>query len=404
MIFTLIKNEIIKILKRPKTWIVFGLFFLSVVGMVFISYKEDKIERYYTTPDGVIERLNREKEYYESSLKHAKEEGEDKKVIVSQIEEQIKDINKKIQRQEDIKANTRSEDIWKAELLEEKKDIEKELKDGQFNNESEESKKKRIEEIDKSIAENKRPIEEWEFNGINFGRGITETIGIVILILGIATFMSDIVSGESTPATLKFLLVQPISRGKVIFSKFIAVTLVVITMICGSELLGILGIGAVKGFDGADTLKTVGVEYQWTTVEGQAEKVITEVKDTGHNITRLQELVQIYGMQVLYIIACCAFVLLISTIFKSSMISMAVSLIISIASTILCIIPAIGKRFANYVFLNYGAPAKVIEGNVAYSFHNTNFSVSLGIIIMCIVIVVSYALSHIVFSKKDMLV
>ena len=63
--------------------------------------------------------------------------------------------------------------------------------------------------------------------------------------------MSDIVSGESTPATLKFLLVQPISRAKVILSKFIAVVITVVGMIAGLEVAAYGVIGAFTGFDAA---------------------------------------------------------------------------------------------------------------------------------------------------------
>ena len=65
-------------------------------------------------------------------------------------------------------------------------------------------------------------------------------LGMAILVAGIAVFMSDIVSGECTPATLKFLLIQPVTRGKVLLSKFIAVTITVLTMILGAELVGFL--------------------------------------------------------------------------------------------------------------------------------------------------------------------
>lgn len=400
MIFTLIRNEIIKILKRPKTWIVFGLFFLCVSGMIFISYREDKSMRHYTTPEGKIENLKSQKEYYENRLKKAKETGGDKEFA----EEQIKEIDNKIKKQEERKANGNTEDSWKEDLIDEKEELQNQLKDNTLLEEDKDSINKRIDDINKSLSQNKKPVENWEFNAINFGKGVTDTIGLVILILGIAIFMSDIVSGESTPATLKFLLVQPISRGKVIFAKFIAVTLIVITMIGGSEILAFLGVGAVKGFDGADTLVTVGKSYEWTTIEGSTEKMLNVVKDSGFEVTRGHELLQIFGMQMLFIVACCAFILLISTIFKSSMISMAISLTISVASTMLCMVPSIGKNIAHLIFLNYGSPSKIIEGNISLVFSNTNFSVNFGLALMVGVIVVSYALSHVVFCKKDMLI
>lgn len=401
MIFTLIKNEIIKILKKPKTIIIFSLFLVFVAGMIFIDYKNDEYTRYYNTPDGKIETLKSQKSYFESRLKEIDNVSS---VDYDSTKNQINTINEKIQKQEQIKASGNTKDYWKEDLIEQKEDLNKSLEEGLLTTNEKNNINKRIDEIDTILEKGKRPVEEWEFNAINFAKGFMETVGFVILVLGIGAFMSDIVSGESTPATLKFLLVQPISRGKVILSKFIAVVLVVVTMICGSEILGFLGVGAFKGFNGADELVTVGTKYEWTTSEETAEKVISQVANSGHDITRAQEIIQMFGLQILFIITCCAFIMLISTIFKSSMVSMAVSLIISVGSTMICTVPSVGKRIAHLIFLNYGSPAKIIEGNIAVMFGNTNFAVSFAIALMFIITIISYALSHIVFCKKDMLV
>ena len=58
MIFTLIKNELIKISKRSKTWIVFALFAICVVGIGIISNIDAKNIAYNNTPEGRIESLS----------------------------------------------------------------------------------------------------------------------------------------------------------------------------------------------------------------------------------------------------------------------------------------------------------------------------------------------------------
>ena len=84
---------------------------------------------------------------------------------------------------------------------------------------------------------------------------------------------------------------------------------------------------------------------------------------------------------------------------------MAVSMIISIASTMMCLMSSsLGKKVSHLIFLNYGNTTNVISGDVARVFNNTNFSVSLGVSLMVSTIVVSYVLSHIIFTKKDILV
>ena len=50
MLFTLVKNELIKIFSRTKTWIVVGLFAILVSGLAVINYKEAKNAEYSYSP------------------------------------------------------------------------------------------------------------------------------------------------------------------------------------------------------------------------------------------------------------------------------------------------------------------------------------------------------------------
>ena len=42
MLFTLIKNELIKLMKKSKTWIVFALFATFISITIFVQYRGDK--------------------------------------------------------------------------------------------------------------------------------------------------------------------------------------------------------------------------------------------------------------------------------------------------------------------------------------------------------------------------
>lgn len=406
ILFNLIKNEMIKILKRTKTWIVFGLFFVCVVGTMFLNNYSAKEVARYNSPEGRIEQLNNQKKYLNQKIDSDKQYGDEySNQERLSLEQELKKVEEDINIQEQRKDKADDPELWKLELQDEKEELQKQVNDSTVPDRYKTYSKERIEQIDTYLDENKKPVEQWEFNAINYAKGFIGTIGIVILVLGIATFMSDIVSGESTPATLKFLLVQPISRGKVILSKFISVTLTVLIMICGLELVAFGVVGAIKGFDGAQMQDKVGVQYEWTTPEDGGEPVISPVENSGESIERVEALVQSFGLQILFIVACCALVMLISVIFKSSMISMAVSMIISIASTMMCLMSSsLGKKVSHLIFLNYGNTTNVISGDVAKVFNNTNFSVSLGVSLMVSTIVVSYVLSHIIFTKKDILV
>lgn len=404
-LFTLIKNELIKITKRAKTWIVFGLFLICIIGTMFLNHYSDKTMRYHSSPEGRIEQLNHQKEYLTDNIKRAKEYNDEySKQEILESEKQLKEVEEDIKLQEERKGKKEEPDIWKSDLINEKKELQNLIDDTSYPERYKTYQKERMEEIDNYLNKDIKPVETWEFNAINYGRGFIETIGLIILVLGIAVFMSDIVSGESTPATLKFLLVQPISRGKVVLSKFIAVTLTVVVMICGLEMAAFGAVGLVKGFDGASMSTKIGVQHEWVMEEGATEEILSVVENSGVVTTRLNELVQSFGLQILFIIACCALVLLVSILFKSSMIAMAVSLIISVVGTVLCMMSSLGRKVAHLIFLNYGNTTSVVSGDVAYMFQNPQFSVALGVGLMCSTIIACLALSYIIFNKKDILI
>jgi len=407
MIFTLVKNELIKILKRGKTWIVFGLFALAVVGAGFLNNHQAKQAEYYKSPQGQIENLNRNLDMYNKEIKNLESNQEaSAKMELERVTSSIEEIKGQIKVQEERLNNADAPNAWKTELEQEKKSLETQLDDKSIPEEYKTNQKTRIAQINVFLDKDSKPVEEWEFNSYNYANGLLQIIGLIILVSGIAVFMSDIVSGESTPPTLKFLLVQPISRGKVILSKFIAVVITVVGMIGGLELAAFGIIGAIGGFNGGQMPKIIGTQYQWdySNLSSSGEPILNQIQNSGVTSTRAEALFQSFGLEILFIIACCAFIFLISSIFKSSMITMAISVIISVASTMVCLMSATVGKAAHLIFLNYGATNSVIDGSVAQSFNNPNFSVGLGAALMVGTIVVSYIIAHVVFSKKDFLI
>lgn len=414
MIFILVKNELIKILKRSKTWIVFGLFALAVIGSGFLSNYSAKQTAYYNSPQGQIDNLNRSIEYTNQDIKSLESSANPPKGEIEERKSRLEETKAQIKIQEERLKNADTPDGWKINLEQEKKSIEKSLEEtgeevSVEKNMSEEYKtyqETRLVEINKYLDNNLKPIEAWEFDAFNYGDELLQIIGLIILVSGIAVFMSDIVSGESTPPTLKFLLVQPISRGKVILSKFIAVVITVVSMICGLEIAGFGVVGAIAGFGGGQMSKVIGTQYQWdySNIAETGVPILNQIKNSGVNSTRANALLQSFGLEILFIIACCALIFLVSSIFKSSMITMAISVIVSVASTMVCLMSSTVGKVAHLIFLNYGATNRVIDGTVAIGFNNPNFSVGLGAGLMIGTIVVSYIIAHIVFSKKDILV
>ena len=266
MIFTLVKNELIKVLKRGKTWVVFGLFALAMIGFIFIAKMEAKNMTYQQSPQGQIEMLNSSLDWKKDDLKHneeyLKEIENNNSVNTSEIEqikesikytkEDIKSIENDIKEQEKLLVKGKSD--WKVTLKASNDNLKKNLEEAKLTNSDKEYIYNLSSQIKKNnyfLDNNIEPIQDWGFYPSNIGIKIMKIFGMIMLAAGIAVFMSDIVSGECTPATLKFLLVQPISRSKVILSKFIAIVITVVGMICGLEVVAFGVIGAITGFDAA---------------------------------------------------------------------------------------------------------------------------------------------------------
>lgn len=420
MIFTLVKNELIKVLKRGKTWVVFGLFALAMIGFIFIAKMEAKNMTYQQSPQGQIEMLNSSLDWKKDDLKHneeyLKEIENNKSVNKSEIEqikesikytkEDIKSIENDIKEQEKLLVKGKSD--WKVTLKASNDNLKKNLEEAKLTNSDKEYIYNLSSQIKKNnyfLDNNIEPIQDWGFYPSNIGIKIMKIFGMIMLAAGIAVFMSDIVSGECTPATLKFLLVQPISRSKVILSKFIAIVITVVGMICGLEVVAFGVIGAITGFDAAKMPIELGLKYklnEQALINGYRQLEV--VKDSGYNSTMGNYVLESFLLQVLFIVACCAFIFMISALFKSTMITMAFSVIVSVAATALSMMSGKIGEYAHLIFLNYGNTPDVIEGSIATTYINPNFTPQLGVSLMVGTIIVSYIIANIVFSRRDMLV
>lgn len=412
----LIKNEIIKILKRGKTWVIFALFILTAVAILFASIMDEKSIIRRNSPEyklsmekDNINWINKDIKESEDQiksngknqqeLKNAELHLESLKSNKVESENRIKELEKKIE------AGSK-EDDWKEETKLEIKNIQQDMNNENLPQTYKVMNKKRIDNLQYHLDNNIKPIESWQVNGQNYLLSFIGFLGSGILLIGISLFMSDIVSGECTPATFKFLLTQPISRGKVLFSKLVSVILVSLSMILGVELLFFLGVGVTKGFMPSTYLMEYGVKYQVDTskiVDGVHP--LMEVANSGSIIGVNEFVIKALLLQVLFIITCCVFVFMISTLFKSSMITMAVSIAFIIFSSAIINMLNKAKQYAQLFFMSYSDSVSLMKSNLVYYYgNNINMTISNGIIVMIVTIVICYLIAHISFVKKDMLI
>ncbi|ACD51317.1 ABC transporter permease [Clostridium botulinum] len=404
MIFLLIKNELIKILKRTKTWIIFGLFLVFMGVCMYGLYNEDKNRQMYNSSEYKIEQFEKSIEYTKEEIN--KIENSKDKEYLNTLQEDLKHYEEEKVKYKNQIINPDNAEQWKLDVTEEIKNHEENLKDKDITEEDKTWISERINKLKYLEDNNIKPLYGYEFNAYNYINTILAVLGVALLAIGISVFMSDIVSGESTPPTLKFLLVQPVSRGKVLLSKFIAVIITAITMIVSTEILTFLGIGLAKGFKSGGYPKTMGVKYflDSSNISVQGYPDLIRLANTGKLGTFNELIIKSLLLQVLFIITCCSFVFLISTLFKNSNVTMAISIIIAAAGTIVFQIFDFSSKFAHLIFFSYASVSEVITGDIAYMYRNVNITPSNGIIVMIVTTIISYTIAHVVFKNKEILI
>ncbi|NKF07789.1 ABC transporter permease subunit [Clostridium gasigenes] len=413
MLFVLIKNELRKLIAKPKTWIVFILFAIFVGITIFGQYKVDKSMRYNSSPEYQLENAKSNLEYYTVEINKINDTAEDKKAgyvetLNSYVAEKAK-VEESIKAYEDMIKNGNDEEVWKLELdnqINNQKETIKSLEDKGINeyNQNQYLKIKQELEYNNNLKDNNiKPLNGWEFEAYAHMKTLMGILGMGILVAGIAVFMSDIVSGECTPATLKFLLVQPIKRGAVLLSKFISVVIMVLAMILGLELTGFGVMNALSKIEGGSYPVIIGKIYESKiNVGGLAE--ISEKVGTGNMVTNNEMFIKALILQALFIITTCAVIFLISSIIKSSMVTMGLSVILLVFATILSVALSSVKKIAHLLFVNYGDPIGLLTGDSVFMYNNVNMTIKMGIIVMIITTVVSYVIAHVVFTKRDILI
>lgn len=408
MLFTLVKNEFIKLFKKAKTWIVFVLFILFIGLNVFSQYQTDKRVSETMTPEYKLNSAEVELSYINEELELLEKQEDTNPEYSEHLKQRKESAEATIEKYTGIVKNGEEYDEWELQLEESIKNAE-EMIEIYSQYEDDWSKRYKIqaeEELKtyKYIQDNNlEAIYNWQFQGYAYMENLFEFFGMAILVVGIAVFMSDIVSGECTPATLKFLLIQPVTRGKVLLSKFIAVTLTVLTMILGAELLGFLFVKVVGGIDGSTYPITINKVFE-KVINEEGIGVVREIAGSGQMVTNSQYLIEAILLQALFIFATCAVIFMISTIIKSSMITMATSVITTVFVTIAFNSISALENIAHFVFFNYADTMTLLTGDIVYRFNNINLNVKTGIIVMVVTSIVAYAIAHINFNKKDILI
>lgn len=407
----LVKNEFIKLFSKKKTYIVLGLYILLSIMIVVIGENVEDSYFKYNDPDFLIQNLEEqiqyEKEYIESFEADTDMDQEEKetqiewsKEYVVSLEDEIKSIEqrkhgKPYDWKEDYQNQIKDNEIVLKEL--ESKD--KLTKDDQIQINYTKQENERLE---LSISSESSPEDENINTGINFLYNNLLMVTMAFLSFGLILFNSDTVSGEYNPGTLKFLLIQPVTRTKVLLSKFVVMVISSVILIVGVKGLLFLVVGLIKGFGSINRPMLIGLEFEKVISNGY--EMIEQIQGSGEFIPLWNYIFRMLGLEIILIIVMTAFIFMISTISKSSVVANTFSISIILGSTIIYNLSVKYREISHLIFLHYGNVDGIVSGSIIGDTGGVSFT-PITVIIVSIITSIVFVITAVgVFKKRDLLI
>lgn len=263
---------------------------------------------------------------------------------------------------------------WKVDLQQQNQQMEQSLKDGHIP-------KIIMEVTKKNIAINQYRIE----HDLNpFEHGAWENVIEDSAIVGVVTLFTIIIAGGSVASefswgTIKLLLIRPVSRSKILLSKYIATFIFALITLLILFVLSFI-VGAI--FFGFDTIGNPHLSYQ-------AGKVV-ESNMLGHAI-------QVYGLACVNLLMMVTFAFMISTIFRSSSLSIGMAIFLMFTGVQVTGLLATKFEWAKYILFANIDLTRYIDGIPFVEGMTMTFS----IIMLVIYFVLFNSLTWLIFRKRD---
>lgn len=400
----LISNELYKIIKKKKFWITLIVFTAILFLFGFIQYSNEKK---YDSPEKQIEmaktNIKTDKKSLQSGSMSANERKNLKKQIV-QEETRLKNLkrdeadkNLEWTRRVNNDLRTNKEALIKANAKGKSEDIENATT--------------AVSKDQYCLDNNVNPYDETGSTVFSAFLNTKAFIEMIIVFMIIAVATSDIVSSEYSPATIKMLLAKPVSRLKILFSKFIAIFIANIFLIIVPQILLFIVLGIMDGFPSMSLPVAISTRYQYdsTVIVGNNQIGVSPVVGSTQIVSYAKYLIYIAGMDILFILTCASICFLISVLIKNSGIAIGSSVGIGLVMSIVSIMAIQGalpdalQKISPYFPMTYASSDMLVYGFLAKRINNPSITIGMGIGVFIIYTVICFAISSLVFTKRDML-
>jgi ABC-2 type transport system permease protein len=202
---------------------------------------------------------------------------------------------------------------------------------------------------------------------------------VVVVTVFTVVIAADSVAGEFSSGTIKLLLIRPVSRSKILLSKYVSTVVFSVLLLLVLFISAFVVSGVLQGFH------DVGVPYVYASNDGIV-----------HTKNIVQEAIITYLYQCIQMIITVTMAFMISTVFRSSSIAIALSVGIMFAGS--SIVSFLSQfSWAKYYLFENTDLTQYLNGTPNIPGMTLPFSVTVILVYFFIFI----ALSWIVFKKRD---
>lgn len=246
--WSLIKNEIMKLKYKKKTFIIPLLLIAILVGVNVTSYNSDSIMSNVGTSflDLGMKQTEQQIDGLKNKQVTTEKEKADNELQIKKLEQGLEEMKKQKNEIVNSTAEERKEKLVKDELATNQGKVKQLEPIKNLNN------KEKL-DLDKSkvvVNNNQYLIDNNQINKSMSGKIFFDNSVLVysmVLILFLIILNADLMAEEYNPATIKFLGIQPISKHKILLSKMIVGFIFSSIVFIGSQLLGILITSLIYG-------------------------------------------------------------------------------------------------------------------------------------------------------------
>ena len=402
----LIKNELLKLSRKSKVYIVIAFLAISTVIQTYLQYNKIIAK----SPERIIEECNNLIESLKGmTIIQSGGNGEATVDVESWVDKTIEDAKKEIERAQKELENKNKD--WRERLREKIKIYEeiKEEETARGNLEAVENVNTIINMYKYHLEHDIKPDEEYKMNNTVILDIITY-IGNVFLAIAVMMLTVDTIAVENSPATIKLLLTKPVSRGKIYISKFVTSLIVSLGIVIAIEAIAYLIIGILFEFGNLNAPSPIGPRYESDPVRiARYGMGVKPILGSTILVPVWQKLAILLFLQILFIIAVTSLGMLISVITKNGVSSTILGFLITAVLTVITVqINDIGQiKIAStllpYLFSTYSAGGLILSGFLSSSLSSPLISASFAAFIMIAWSVFFFIFGYKYFVKKDIL-